>query len=159
MLVQTLTAHVERYVDVIDELIPLYPEHWEELALDKDYVPLSPLYEVYDAMDAAGEVMVVTLRSAGKLAGYFIGFVKPHLHYSTCLTLTLDIFRVLPEYRNGSAGLKLFKAVEDEATRRGVQRIYVGSKCHMDASVIFERLGYEPVEKYYSKMIGENLPW
>lgn len=151
-----LTAHVESYREVIEELKPLYPAHWEELALNKDKVPLAPIYEAYDARDAAGEVMVVTLRSAGALAGYFIGFIAPALHYRTCLTLTLDIFRVLPEYRSGSAGTKLFRAVEAEARRRGVQRMFVGSKVHADASAIFKRLGYEPVETFYSVWLGES---
>jgi L-amino acid N-acyltransferase YncA len=149
-----LTAQVEPYADCIGELMELYPAHWEELALNKDKVPLAPMYEVYDAKDAAGEIMLVTLRSAGKLAGYFIGFVGPALHYRTCLTLTLDIFRVLPEYRDGTAGLKLFKAVKSEAQRRGVQRMFVGSKVHQDASILFQRLGFEPVETFYSCWLG-----
>jgi GNAT superfamily N-acetyltransferase len=149
-----LTAHVEQYADVIEELKPLYPAHWEELALNKEHVPLAPMYEVYDAKDAAGEIMLITLRSSGKLAGYFIGFIGPALHYRTCLTLTLDIFRVLPEYRDGTAGLKLFKAAQAEAKRRGVQRMFVGSKCHKDASALFDRLGYEPVETFYSCWLG-----
>lgn len=150
-----LTAHVENYADVIEELKPLYPAHWEELALNKEHVPLAPMYEVYDAKDAAGEIMLVTLRSAGKLAGYFIGFIGPSLHYRTCVTLNLDIFRVLPEYRDGTAGLKLFKAAQAEAKRRAVQRMIVGSKCHKDASALFQRLGYEPLETFYSCWLGD----
>lgn len=149
-----LTASVENYADCIEELKTVYPDHWDELALNKDHVPLAPMYEVYDARDAAGELMLVVLRSSGKLAGYFLGFIGPALHYRTCLTLTLDIFRVLPEYRDGTAGVKLFKAAQAEAKRRGVQRMFVGSKCHADASALFKRLGYEPVETFYSCWLG-----
>jgi GNAT superfamily N-acetyltransferase len=150
-----LTAHVENYTERFEELKSLYPAHWEELALNKKHVALSPQYNVYLARDAAGEVLLVTLRSSGELAGYFIGFVGPALHYSTCLTLTMDIFYVRPEFRNGAAGLKLFRAVEAEARRRGVQRMFVGSKIHKDASRLFQRLGYEPVETFYSLWLGE----
>lgn len=151
-----LTAHIEPYSETIGELKEIYPRHWKELALNQRQVPLDPQYEVYLARDRAGELLLVTLRSAGKLAGYFLGFIAPALHYKTCLTLTMDIFYVLPEFRHGAAGLKLFRAVEAEARRRGVQRMFVGSKLHKDASRLFERLGYEPVEKFYSLWLGES---
>ena len=96
-----------------------------------------------------------TNREAGKLVGYFVGFVAPGLHYETCLTLTMDIFYVHPDHRRGIGGLKLFRAVEKEAKRRGVQRMLVGSKCHADASTLFERLGYTEVERYYSMWLGD----
>lgn len=151
-----LTAQLEPWPSFIKEAQPLLPLHWEELALNKDHVPLDPLYELYDARHANGEVMVITLRDAGELVGYFIGFVAPGMHYRTCLTLTMDIFFVHPSRRDGSAGVKLFRAVEAEARRRGVQRMYVGSKCHKDASRLFERLGFDEVERYYSKWIGAS---
>ena len=150
-----LTAHVESYTERLPELKAIFPHHWKELALNQKQVPLDPQYDIYLAKDAAGEVLLIMLREHGKIAGYFIGFVSPGLHYKTCLTLTMDIFYVLPEHRNGTAGLKLFRAVEDEARRRGVQRIFVGSKLHKDASRLFQRLGYEPVETFYTLWLGE----
>lgn len=150
-----LTAAPEAWATFVEEAKPLFPLHWEELALNKDEVPLDPQYHVYDERDAQGMVMVVTLRDAGELAGYFIGFVAPGLHYQTCLTLHLDIFWVHPKHRGQMGGIKLFKAVEKEARRRGVQRMFVGSKTHADASFLFERLGYTKVETTYSVMLGD----
>lgn len=151
-----LTAAPEPFVPFLEEVKPLLPLHWEELALNKDKVPLSPQYDEYLRRDALGQVVVVVLRDSGKLVGYMVAFKAPGLHYSTCLTLTMDIFFVHPDYRNGSAGIKLFKAVEKEARRLGVQRMFVGSKTHSDASVLFERLGYTKVETYYSAWLGDN---
>lgn len=150
-----LTAAPEPFPPFLEEVKPLLPLHWEELALNKDKVPLDPRYGVYLDRDASGEVMCVTLRSAGELVGYFIGFVAPGLHYQTCLTLQLDIFWVKPEHRGRRGGLKLFRAVEAEARRRGVQRMFVGSKLHKDASRLFDALGYEPCEVYYTKWMGD----
>lgn len=150
-----LTAQPEPFAPFLVEVMPLLPRHYEELALNKDKVPLDPQYDVYLARDAAGEVLTVTLRSAGELVGYFVGFVAPALHYRTCLTLTLDIFWLAPEHRGKMGGIKLFKAVEREARRRGVQRMFVGSKCHADASFLFERLGYDRVETFYSTWLGD----
>jgi len=151
-----LTAAAEPFAPFLEEVKPLLPHHWEELALNKEHVPLSPQYDEYLARDAKGMVMVVTLRDAGELVGYFVGFVAPGLHYSTCLTLHLDIFWVRPDKRDGTAGLKLFKAVEAEAKRRGVRRMFVGSKVHKDASRLFEALGYKPVETVYSVFWGDS---
>lgn len=137
------------------DLLPLLPLHWAELALNQDKVPLDPQYDIYDAREAAGQTLVVTLRELGVLAGYFIGFVAPGLHYRTCLTLTMDIFWTHPDIRKGFAAVRMFREVEREAKRRGVQRIFYGSKAHKDASKLFEFLRMDPVEVYYSKWIGD----
>lgn len=150
-----ITAQVEDFGPFMREVQPLLHLHWEELALNKDKVPLDPQYDVYDARDAAGQTLVVTLRDVGRLVGYFIGFIAPGLHYQTCLTLTMDIFWTHPDIRGGLAGVKLFREVEKEAKRRGVQRMFYGSKLHRDASRLFEFLKMDPVETYYSKWIGD----
>lgn len=149
-----LTAHVESFTQRLPELLPLLPLHYKELALDQDKVPLDPQYDVYCARERAGELLFVVLREAGELIGYFIGFIAPGMHYRTCLTCTMDIFYVHPDKRGGRGGLILFGAVEAELKRRRVQRWFVGSKCHMDASWLFERLGFQRVEVYYSKWLG-----
>lgn len=150
-----ITAQVEPWREFVAEAQPMLPLHWEELALNKDKVPLDPMYEVYDAKDDAGHVLVVTLRQDGVLKGYFIGFVSPGLHYRTCLTLTMDIFWTHPDIRGGFAGVRLFREVEREAKRRGVQRIFYGSKLHKDASRLFEFLKFSEVERFYTKWIGD----
>lgn len=150
-----ITIMAESFEERLPELLPVLPLHYEELALNQDKVPLAPQYDVYLERDRRGELMFVVVRDAGELIGYFIGFVAPGLHYQTCLTLTTDIFFIHPDHRGNSTGMKLFKAVEDEAKRRGVQRMFVGSKTHLDASYLFERLGYTKVETYYSNWLGE----
>lgn len=150
-----ITAHVESFTERLPELQRLLPLHYQELALNQDKVPLDPQYDVYIARERRGELLFVTLREAGEMVGYFIGFIAPGLHYQTCLTCTMDIFYVHPERRTGRAGITLFKFVKAELKRRGVDRWFVGSKCHADASALFEYLGFNKVEVYYSMWIGE----
>lgn len=150
-----ITCQVEPFPPFLEEVKPFLPQHWEELALNKDRVPLDPQYEIYLERDRRGEVIAVTVREDGKLCGYFVGFIAPGLHYRTCLTCTMDIFWVHPEHRGAGAGFLLFKTVEREIKRRGVQRMFVGSKLHKDASWLFEKLGYEEVERYFSVWIGD----
>lgn len=150
-----IITHIESFAERLPELKPLFPRHWEELALNKDKVPLDPQYDIYLKRESLGELLLITVRQSGALVGYFIGFIAPGLHYKTCLTCTMDIFYVWPEARGSGAGFQLFKAVETECKRRGVQRMFVGSKLHKDASWLFERLGYTEVERYYSAWLGD----
>lgn len=148
------SAQIEPFMQGVEELKPLLPGHWEELALNQDKTPLDPQWEVYAQREAAGQLLYVTLRQAGVLKGYFIGFIAPGLHYRQCLTLTMDIYYTTPDVRGGTAGLRLMRAVMKEAKRRGVQRVFFGSKLHKDSGRLFEALGMKPVETYYSSWIG-----
>lgn len=149
-----LTTQLESFEERLTELQELLPMHYRELALNQDKVPLSPQYHVYIERERRGELLFMTMRRAGRLVGYFIGFIAPGLHYSTCLTCTMDIFYVHPDVRaQGLPGARLFRAVERELRRRRVQRWFVGSKCKADASALFEFLGFERVEITYSKWL------
>lgn len=150
-----LTAHVENLTERLEEMKPLFPLHWEELALNQDKVPLDPQYHVYLERDARGEVLFVTLRDAGELVGYFVGFVAPGLHYQTCLTCHMDILYLRPDKRGGRGGITLMKEVIAEMKRRGVQRSFVGTKAHKDIGRLFEALEYKHVETTYSLWLGE----
>lgn len=150
-----ITAHVESFKQNLEYLKPLLPIHYKELALDQDKVPLSPQFDKYVAAEQRGELIFVTLRKAGQMVGYFIGFIAPGLHYSTCLTCNMDIFYVLPDHRGSGTGFQLFKFVEQQLKKRGVDRMFVGSKMHKDASWLFEKLNYTPVETYYSTWLGD----
>jgi GNAT superfamily N-acetyltransferase len=152
-----ITTAVESLREGLEEIKVLLPVHYRELALNKDKVPLQPQYSMYLRLEDEGSLLYVTLREEGRLVGYFLGFIRRHLHYETMTVCTMDIFYVDPEKRaaNPRAGVKLFRAVEKEAARRGVHNLVVGSKLHKDASVLFKYLGYNPIETYYAKWIGD----
>jgi L-amino acid N-acyltransferase YncA len=150
-----LTAQVETVEGVLEEIKPLFADHWADLALDKDKAPLDPQYEVYLAREARGETLVVTLREAGDVVGYFVGFVAPGLHYRQTLTFIMDIFWVRKDHRNRAGGLKMMRRLLSELKRRGVQRAFLGSKLHQDSGRLFQAFGFTPVETYYTLWIGD----
>ncbi len=150
-----LTCQVESFTERLEEFKPLYPIHWEELAENKDKVPLDPCYEIYINREKCGELLFVTMRELGEPVGYLIAFIAPGLHYRTCLTCITDIFYIKKDRRNGTAGIRLFRFVEAELKRRGVHRWFMGSKVHADASALFERIGAKKIETYYSKWLGD----
>lgn len=151
-----ITCHVESFEERLDELKVLLPDHYRELALNQDEVPLDPQYETYIENEHKGGLLFVALRDAGEMVGYYIGFIAPGLHYKTCLTCITDIFYVRPDKRNGTAGIKMFRFVEKELKRRGVNRWFTGSKVAHDASALFDYLKFERVEIFYSKWLGSS---
>ena len=147
---------VESFEETLEELKPLLPIHYEELALDQEKVPLDPQYHIYIEREKEGGLLFVLVRDEEKeIVGYFIGFVAPGLHYQTCLTCIMDIFYIRQEARGHQLGARLFQFVERELRSRQVDRWFVGSKWHKDASKLFEYLDFEKVEVYYSKYLGD----
>ena len=150
-----LTFLVEPYRSVIPEMSLRYPEHWEELALDKSSIPLAPDYAKYNAMADAGMLHVVTARSSGVLVGYFIFVITPGLHYVTTRMALYDIFYLRKPYRKGYNGMRFIQFAETSLREAGVDKMYVGVKLNNDFGKVFERLGFTPAERIYIKLLKE----
>ena len=150
-----ITAQVESFTEQETELRGLIDRHYEELSLHKGRYPLSPQWHVYREREQRDELVFVTLRRDGQMIGYWITFVTPGLHYSTCLTAIMDIWFVSPDHVRGKAPLVLARAVKRELTRRGVNLWFAGSKNHKPCGPFLERLGFEEVETYYSMWLGD----
>ena len=151
-----ITAQVESFTERQGELMRLFPLHWEKLAQDRDSVKLDPRYDVYARLEETGELMLVTLRDRGRLVGYWVAVIAPGLHYASCLTASMDIWNLLPDYENGVAAMILMRAVEKEYRRRGVRRAFAGEKIQRPCGRLYRAFGYAPVETHYSKLMGED---
>lgn len=148
------TAVAEPFMSQVEELKPLLPDHWRELGIYQDRMPLDPSWSVYDALEKAGQLLYVPLRKAGELVGYFIGIVTPGLHYKTTPTCKMDIAYVRPEHRGGG-GSVLFLSVKSELLRRGVKIWYVGSKDHHPIEGFYRAMGFEQIETHFALWLGE----
>lgn len=151
----SLIFAVEPYRSAIPEMSLLYPEHWEELALDKDHIPLAPDHHRYNTMADAGMLHVVTARSAGALVGYFIFVLTPGLHYSTTKMALYDIFYLRKPYRQGYNGMHFIQFAEQSLREAGADKMYVGVKLNNDFGKVFERLGFTPAERIYIKLLKD----
>lgn len=149
-----ITAQIESFREGLEELKPLLPDHWRELGLYQDDMPLDPDYEKYFAHEEVGSLVYCTLRVGGTLEGYFIGFVTPGLHYQTTLTCMMDICLIRPAFRGMRAGRVLFDEVERELRRRGVKMWWVGSKNHKPIVGFFEALGFTPEEVHLARWLA-----
>jgi GNAT superfamily N-acetyltransferase len=136
----------------IDELEQIFPEHYDELCVTKDFA-LEPDYDAYRRMAAAGMLRTITCRVDEELIGYIVFIIQPHLHYKSCKTAFEDIYYVKKEYRKGRIGIKLFKYAESVLKEIGVNRIIMHTKIHLDNSRLFEYLGYKHTDKLYTKLL------
>lgn len=150
---ETLEFAIEPYSKAILEMAELYPEHWEEIALNRDVIKLEPDYERYLLLEDNGMLHVVTARCEGKLVGYHVFIIMKHLHYRSSLTATSDITYLKPQYRKGFNGVKFLRFAFDSLKGKGVQRVYTNCKLHHDFGRVLERLGFIEVERIYTKVL------
>lgn len=136
----------------VEEMKILFPLHYEELCVTKDF-PLTPDYDAYKRLADAGMLRCITVRADKEMIGYAIFIVQPHLHYITCKTAFEDIYYIRPDFRKGRVGIRLFKYAEDVLQRIGVNRIIMHTKIHMDNSRLFEYLGYKLTDKLFTKIL------
>lgn len=159
-----ITCNVEYLRDMIDELKEhILHSHWEELALNKDKVPLKPNYPLYLQLEELGIMSTVILRKDGKVMGYIIGLIQPHLHYMTCLTYIMDIFYITKDERHAGNGSMLMNTLVTELLRRGVHRAVFNTKLHHPIDEFFQKYSdkngkYEltHIENLYSMWLGDK---
>ena len=138
---------------------PLWKDHWLEVGLNQDTIPLDVDKERYALLDAQGKLHIITMRDDdGELQGYYLAIVDTHLHYRTTLHAYLDVFWLHPAHRRGLAGYKLFQVVKDTLKARGVVKHIQGHKLHVHGKLgtLFERLGYHKIEHVYSTLLQEE---
>lgn len=150
-----ITFAVEPWSVYAPDAEELWPRHWEELAKNRDKIPLDVDYDRYEMADATGELFIAVGREAGKVAAYWIGFIKGHLHYNGTLHAFNDIYYVAPEHRKSGVGTELFVYVERELKRRGVKKIINATKISHDHSALFESQGFHATERVFTKYIGD----
>lgn len=150
-----VTYQVEDWFDCWQEMSALWHEHWEEVALNRDKIVLEPDMDCYAQYASTGALHVVTVRADGRIVGYHISVIRPHLHYKSSLSAFTDVYFLHPDFRHGMAGVRLFKEVESSLKARGVQKMFTGTKLSLDMGKIFERLGWHETERLYTKYIGD----
>lgn len=135
------------------EIEPLLEGHWREIALDHTAAPLDPDWFEYARLDSLGQLHLLAVRNDGVLIGYYIGIVRPHLHYKSTLMAFNDVIYIKPEYRQGMVGVRLFKEIEKSLTVRGVKKMFMNTKDHHNFGPILERLGYKKADIIYTKVV------
>lgn len=139
-----------------EEYEGLILSHWEEVALNKTKVPLSPDYEKYYQLEEVGAFKVFTVRDEGTLVGYFAVFVFPHPHYMTTVFAQNDVIYLHPDYRKGLTAMRLIRFAQECLKEDGVEVLQINTKVTKDFSPLLERLKFNLTDKVYSKYLKEE---
>jgi len=147
-----LTFQEEKFEHVVDDCMQLVIDHWEDVALNKNDTPLDPNWEGYAQIFDAGIGHIMTARTEeGKLVGYSVCTMVPHLRYKSVKWAEGDIFFLHPDYRKGREGIRLLKAAEHMMKALGAEKLYQKIKLHKDVGKVFEHMGYHAIERVYVK--------
>lgn len=154
MLARTRTLFaIESLSAAYGEARDLLELHWAEVAPYPDILTLNPNMELYLAAEARNALFVVTARYEGRLIGYIMMTLSQHPHYKHVRVATDDLHFIHRDYRRGGIGIQLFQAAEAESRRRGAAIMTLRTKVALDHSVLFRRLGYDPLDLTYSKRL------
>jgi GNAT superfamily N-acetyltransferase len=148
-----ITYQEELLSEVRDESLPLLKHHWEEIALDRDTVPLEPDWGRYKLLEDAGILKVLTVRHDGNLIGYAAYLVNINLHYMSQTDAIADVLYVTPEHRKSMIGLTLLSKSEEMLKPLGVTRIIQHTKLNNSIGPVLERAGYKAFEMLYAKRL------
>jgi L-amino acid N-acyltransferase YncA len=148
-----ISYQVEKWRDALPDMEPILRKHWHEIALDHEAVPLDIDYDKYQKMCDDGILHVLTARDDGRLIGYHVTIINPHLHYKSTLHAFTDVYFILPEYRKGFVGIRLFQVLKREMKTRGVKKLVTGTKVHLDMGKVFSYLGYRHTEQTHTLLI------
>lgn len=144
---------VESFEKCKADFEPFVMQHWNELGLSKEDVPIDFDWNRFFEQDRKGKLHTVTVRKDGQLVGYHISFLGSHPHYKSTMHAMVDLYFLEPSLRKGRTGMKLFKFAEQELKKLGVVKIYTGCKVKFDHTRLFEYLGYELSDYQFIKVL------
>lgn len=144
-----LKFRVERFTEIAHELPPLFQRHFDEIAHDKEEIPLAPDWAHYAEIDKTGQLFVLTARDGGRLVGYFFAIVGKGLHNARSIMARTDMYYLLPEYRKGRNGYTLIKTAVEKMS---FDKMSIATKLDHDQGAIFRRLGFRPAETVWTRL-------
>ena len=142
----------ESWAGAVGELGKLFPLHWEEV---KYSFPLEPNYNAYRGLEAAGALVLVTLREQDALVGYWTCVLTPSLHSRSLRAATTDMVFIKKDHRAGGAFLLLQSKMEEILRKHKVSLWFTGEKLANPIGPALLRVGFAPEERVFLKRLGE----
>ena len=132
---------------------PLFEEHYEEIARNKQIMKLKPNYQLYEALNSTGWLYIYVAMRDDVCIGYSMNIMMHHLHYADLRIAQNDILFVKKEFRGGRLGLRLLKVTEDHARSEGCKLMLWHAKENTALAELLPKLKYGVQEIMYSKEI------
>ncbi|HEY3432555.1 MAG TPA: GNAT family N-acetyltransferase [Rhodocyclaceae bacterium] len=105
----------------------LFAPHYAEVG-QKDMGDINPDWAFWADLEAVGKAWIIGIYADDRLVGYSGFIVGPHAHYKHRLVAKNDVIFLLPEYRQGSLGLKLIGYSERALGAMGCYKVYWRAK-------------------------------
>ena len=140
---------------VQSDIEPLLEIHWKEIALNQDKIKLNPDWDAYHNLELTGNLKIFTARSGEELVGYFVVMLNNNIHYKDHVFASNDVIYLHKDYRKGFAGIRLIKFAEKCLKEDGVSVLLINTKSHKPFDKVLERLKFKPIERVFSKFIGD----
>lgn len=150
----TITYQLESWTDYYRDCQALWIEHYDEIATNKDKMPMQPDIETFMEMERQGKLQILVARIAGCMIGYQVSIIARHLHYSVLCGYE-DSYFLTKKHRKGFAGIRLIKEAIRHMKNRGVKKIFFHTKAFADKGRLFDFLGFSKSDILYSKWIGD----
>jgi len=152
-----ITAQIESFERALPELTPLFEQHWRDLALMQNRVPLAPQYGEYIRREREGSMTLATVRKDGGIVAYYTVQIAPGLHYSQTLTAHMDMMYIVENMKGRGLAFPLLRCVERELKRRHVKVWYSGWKAGKSQGMeyLHDLWGFEPADIHAVKWIGD----
>lgn len=142
------------------DCLPLFEEHEAEIGDSPDEMPLAPANTIWEALDKADMLQIITAREDTKLIGYCLFVLGPSLKSKHIICGEQKLWFVTKNRRKGGLGLKLFLESIKYMKEKGVQQIYPHIWVAADPQIqtalrkFFTKLGARKLEEQYSLRIG-----
>lgn len=146
---------------LVSEMVPLWKEHYQELAHFTD-IALDPDMEVYFKVSAAGSLRIYTARQVDYvsgvsiLVGYNIFVVTNHPHYKTFKQANQDIVYLDQKMRKGLSGYRFMKWCDIQLKNESVQVVYQHARARRSFGPLLERMGYRLMDFVYAKRLDQK---
>jgi len=151
-----ITYQEEKFTNILTEFDKMLSVHMAEMNyFQLNGAKFDPDYEKYIRGQQNNYYTLLTARDDGKLVGYTVFGVCPHIRFKSTLYASEDLYYVDPEYRRRGIARQLFKEMEKILTERGVAFILSTTKTYLDRSGLLEQNGYNHFEKVFVKKIKE----
>lgn len=132
---------------------PLFQEHYEEIARNKDLMKLNVNWPLYEELNDKQALFVYLAMRDNVCIGYSLNLITSHLHYADLMYALNDVLFVKKEFRGGRLGLQLIKATEDHARSLGCKMLLWHAKENTALAKLLPKLKYGVQEIMYSKEI------
>lgn len=138
-------------IEASPELPALIDEYAAESA-NNEIGPISPQFETYRVMEAAGVFHAFAARLDGRLIG-FMFLLTPILPHFGCLVGVSESYFVASEHRKTGVGLRLLRAAEELAGAKGASGVLVSAPIGGRLEQVMPGIGYRETARVFFKAL------